>query len=402
MAAQPAQKPHFAEFVPLIASLMALGALGIDIMLPALPVIGRQLHVADANNLQWIVSVYFLGFGVGQLIFGVLSDWLGRKAIMVGGVFLYVIFGLIAAFTDNFTFLLVLRLLQGIAASTTSVVARSIIRDLYSGPQMAKVTSISLVVFLLVPILAPSIGQLILLAGPWQAIFFAMAAFGTFAGLWAFFRLPETLPPEKRQRPDLNHLKRVSLFIIIQPTSLFYTLAITVMIGSLLTYVSLMPQIFQDVFQKPALMAPVFAACAATMGAASIVNATLVERVGLLRMSHSALIGFITLSATHLIWCLSGLETIASFMIFQGLTMGAMSLTTSNFTAIAMEKVGHVAGTASSLQGVVTTVGAAILAGLIGRGWHGHVYLLPLAATVCGLIAMGFVLLSAKGRLFKA
>ncbi|MEI9906309.1 MAG: hypothetical protein WDN06_22175 [Asticcacaulis sp.] len=184
-------------------------------------------------------------------------------------------------------------------------------------------------------------------------------------------------------------MRRVAFFVVTEPGSLFYTLAITFLIGSLLAYVSLMPQIFSDVFGKPQIMTGVFAACAATMGVGSMLNASLVERLGLKRISHSALTAFIVMSGIHLAWCLGGRETIPSFMILQALTMGLMSLATSNFSAIAMEKVGHVAGTAASLQGVVTTVGAAIISAGIGAGWKGGIYLLPLGALVCGLISVG-------------
>ncbi len=401
MSDAPAKQPSFPEFVALIASLMALGALGIDSMLPALSAIGHDLHVADPNHQQWVVQIYFLGLGLGQLVFGVLSDWLGRKRVLLSGVAVYVVFALIAGLTQNFTALLAVRLLQGIAVSTTGVVTRSIVRDLYAGPQMAKVMSISFVVFLLVPIAAPTLGQLILTFAPWRAIFLVMAALGTLTLIWGLIRLPETLNPADRHAPDLAHIRRVAFFVVTEPGSLFYTLAIAFLIGSLLAYVSLMPQIFSDVFGKPQIMTGVFAACAATMGVGSMLNASLVERLGLKRISHSALTAFILMSGLHLAWCLSGRETIPSFMVLQALTMGLMSLATSNFSAIAMEKVGHVAGTAASLQGVVTTVGAAIISAGIGAGWKGGIYLLPLGALVCGLISVGLVAVAEKGRLYR-
>ena len=399
---QPASRGlPFAEFVALIASLMALGALGIDSMLPALHFIGRDLHVSDPNHQQWVVQIYFLGLGVGQLFFGVLSDWLGRKRVLLSGVAVYIVFALIAGMTRDFATLLVMRLLQGLAVSTTGVVTRSIVRDLYAGPKMAKVLSISLVVFLLVPIAAPTLGQIILSFAPWRAIFLVMAGLGLATGLWGWLRLPETLPPEKRHRPDIAHIRRVAFFVVTEPGSLFYTLAIAFLIGSLLAYVSLMPQIFSDVFGKPQLMAGIFAACAGTMGLSSMLNASLVERVGLKRISHSALTAFVVMSAIHMVWALLGHETILSFTILQALTMGLMSLATSNFSAVAMEKVGHVAGTAASLQGVVQTVGAAAISAAIGAGWSGGIYLLPLGALVCGLVAFALVAISEKGRLYR-
>ena len=395
------QAPRFAEFVALIASLMALGALGIDSMLPALPVIGRDLHVQHENSLQWIVSIYFMGLGFGQLIFGILSDWLGRKRVLLAGIALYVLLGVLAGLSQNFAVLLILRLVQGICAATSNVVSRSIIRDLYSGRTMAKVTSLSVMVFLLAPILAPSFGQVILSFAPWRAIFFSLSLIGALTGLWAWLRMPETLPEDRRHRPDPGHLRRVGWFIATEPSSLFYTLAVMVLTGSLLAYVSLMPQIFTDVFHRPSLMALVFAGCAGTMGVASLVNASLVERLGMKRISHTTLTAFIVFTPLHTVWALPGLETILSFLILQALTMGAMNLSNSNFNAVSMEKMGHVAGTAASLQGVVTTVGGGLLASLIGQGWTGQVWILPFGALLCGVVSMGLIVMAEKGRMYR-
>lgn len=398
--AAPSQ-PSFAEFVALIASMMALGALGIDAMLPALPAIGAELNVQVENHLQWIVSAYFGGMGVGQLFMGVLSDWLGRKRLLITGIVLYVILALIAAFVSDFGLLLALRLLQGLAVSATGVVTRSVVRDLYAGPRMAKVMSMSYVVFLIVPILAPSLGQLILMFAHWRVIFVVMAVLGAATALWAWLRLPETLAPENRHRPDLGHLKRVSLFVATDMSSVVYTVAMAFLIGSLLAYVSLMPQVFNDYFKAPGWMAIVFASCAATMAVGSMVNAGLVEKLGLKRISHSALLAFILFAGVHLAVTSVTTETILMFVVLQGLTMGAMSLTTANFSAIAMEKVGHVAGTASSIQGVVTTVGAAFISAWIGQHWSGNVTLLPISAAICGAIALAMVVIGEKGRLFR-
>jgi MFS transporter, DHA1 family, multidrug resistance protein len=398
--AAPSQ-PSFAEFVALIASMMALGALGIDAMLPALPAIGRELNVQVENHLQWIVSAYFGGMGIGQLFMGVLSDWLGRKRLLVTGIALYVVLALVAAFVNDFGLLLALRLLQGLAVSATGVVTRSVVRDLYAGPRMAKVMSMSYVVFLIVPILAPSLGQLILMFAHWRVIFLVMAGLGTVVALWAWLRLPETLAVENRHKPDLGHLKRVGFFVVTDMSSVVYTLSMAFLVGSLLAYVSLMPQVFNDFFKTSGLMAAVFAACAATMAVGSMVNASLVEKLGLKRISHSALCAFITVSALHFAVASLTNESILVFVILQGLTLGTMSLTTSNFSAIAMEKVGHVAGTASSIQGVVVTVGGAVISAWIGQHWGGHVSLLPIGALVCGLIALGLVAAGEKGKLFK-
>jgi DHA1 family bicyclomycin/chloramphenicol resistance-like MFS transporter len=393
--------PGFAEFVGMIASMMAVGALGIDTMLPALPTIGSNLHVQVTNHLQWIISAYFLGMGAGQLVVGTLSDWLGRKSVLLWGVALYALFSLVAATTPNFALLLLVRLFQGAAAATSNVITRSIVRDRYAGPRMAKVISISYVIFLIAPILAPSIGQLILLVAPWPAIFLALAAYASVVGTWVFLRLPETHDVALRFKPDFGHLRRVSLFVLTEPSSLFYTIAMGLLFGSLMAYVSLMPQIFQDVFRRPGLMAPVFAACAATIGAGSMLNASLVERLGLKRISHTALTVFIGVTLIHWLWATLVHETILSFLLLQAATMGCMSLTSSNFSAIAMEKVGHVAGTAASIQAVASTLLGTMVASVMGQFWTGHIGLLPITAAACGLVSLGLVAIGEKGRLYR-
>jgi DHA1 family bicyclomycin/chloramphenicol resistance-like MFS transporter len=393
--------PGFAEFIAIIACLMAMGALGIDTMLPALPSIGADLHVRVTNHLQWIISAYFLGMGAGQLVVGTLSDWLGRKRVLLVGIVLYILFSLIASATPSFALLLLVRVFQGAAAATSNVITRSIVRDRYAGPRMAKVISISYVIFLIAPIVAPSIGQLILLALPWPAIFLCLAGYAAVIGVWVFVRLPETHPAALRFKPDLAHLRRVSVFVVTEPASLFYTLAMGLLFGSLMAYVSLMPQIFQDVFHHPTLMAPVFAACAATMGAGSMLNAGLVERLGLKRISHTALTAFIAVSIIHLLWALVIHETILSFLILQALTMGCMSLTSANFSAIAMEKVGHVAGTAASIQAVGSTLIGTAVASVMGQFWSGSISLLPMTAGLCGLASMALVAIGEKGRLYS-
>jgi len=385
----------------MLASLIALGALGVDAMLPALPDIGKDFGISNANALQWIIAAYFLGSGAGQLVFGSLSDWLGRKPVLLGGTIIYVSLMLVSALVHSLTVLIFLRALQGFSASSSNVVTRSIVRDLYSGAKMAKVLSISFMIFLAVPILAPSFGQIILTVLPWQAIFLILAGIGTAVSIWTFLHMPETRPLTLRHRPDLAHMRRVALFVLTDRVSVYYTLAVSFLVATLLSYVSLMPQIFHDCFRRPALMAPIFAACAATMGAGALLNASLVERLGSRRISHIALTSFVVLTFIHFIWAIAGYETLISFLILQALTMGCMSLTTSNFGAISMENVGHIAGSAASIQGVITTVGGSILGGLVGQAWHGQVSLLPLGACLCGTAALVLVAFGEKGRLYR-
>ncbi len=400
MTALPDKALSFPEFAALISCVMAMTALGIDAMLPALPAIGRSLRVANANHLQWVVAIFFFGHGLGQLLFGILSDWLGRKRMLLIGIGLFAVLMAATALVSSLPALLALRLLQGMCAASASVVARAVVRDLYTGARMARVMSTSYVMFLAVPVLAPSLGQLVLLILPWPAIFLAIALLAAAICAWMWLRLPETLPPQNRHRPNLSRLRSVSLFVLSQPVSVVYTLAVACMLATMLAFVSLMPQIFHDVFARPQRLAPVFAVCALGMAAGSVLNATLVERLGIRRMSHTALVAFILLTVAHMTWAMAGHETLASFIVLQGLTMTAMSLCTANFNALSMEPVGAVAGTAASLQGVVTAVLGACLAGFIGQHWDGDIALLPLGAGLCGTAAFVLIVVGDRHRLF--
>jgi len=304
------------------------------------------------------------------------------------------------ALAGNFIALLSWRLTHGLAAASV-VVARSVIRDLYSGRAMARVMSLTFVVFLIVPILAPSLGQLILLLAPWRDIFLVFGAYAAAIALWAYLRLPETLHPEFRLTLTLPHVLGALRLVLGERASLCYTLAITIMFGSLLSYVGMVQQIFADVFHRASWMPAVFALCAISMGAAAYMNSRIVERIGMRAVSHTALLLFIGITAVHALIAALGLERLWSFVLLQSATMACFSLTASNFGAMAMEPVGAVAGIGASLQGFITTLGGALLGAAIGRQFNGSTLPLAGGALCCGLLALLLVLLAERGRLFR-
>ena len=399
----PAGHPEigFREFVALIASLMAINALGIDSMLPALPAIGLALGVAGENQRQWIISAYVFGFGAAQLVYGPLSDRYGRKPILLVSMGLFAAMSLIAAFADSFAAMIVARLLQGIAAASSRVLTVSIVRDCYSGRQMARVMSLSFIVFLAVPILAPSIGQLIILFAPWQGIFLFLAAFGGCVVLWALIRLPETLHPDDRRLVSPRAMLSAVKLVLGNRYSLGYTLASTCLFGSLLGFISSVQQIFADIFHAPRLFPGAFACMASMMGIAAFANSRIVERLGSRRVSHAALLGFIAVSAVHVAVATSGQETIWTFGILQALAMGCFGLAGSNFGAMSMEPLGHIAGTGASIQGFITTVGGALFAVVIGQSFDGTTVPVTTGFLTLGLLALVLVLVTERGRLFR-
>lgn len=405
-ASPPARSAHptigFGEFVALLASLMALTALAIDAMLPALPEIGDALGVPHPNGRQWIVTAFLLGFGVAHILYGSLSDRFGRRPVLLGATCCYVLFGLLAAVADSFPLMLAARALQGAAAAGTRVVSISIIRDCYVGRTMARVMSLTTIVFLAVPVVAPGIGTLILMVAPWRWIFAMLAVWGLVVLLWGYWRLPETLAPEARRPLSFASVGEAAKTVVCNRTSLGYALAQTVMLGSLYGFINSSQQIFFDTFHAPRLFPAVFAGVAGAMALASLVNSRIVEGLGMRRVSHAALIGFTGFAAVHTLIAASGYETIVTFAVVQAATMACFGLAMGNFGAMAMEPLGKIAGMASSIQGFLTVVGGSLIGFAIGQSFDGTT--LPLAAGyfLAGAAALGIILITERGTLFVA
>jgi len=396
----PVRSLPYAEFVAMMAFLSALGALATDAMLPALPTIGTAFTVDDPNRLQFIVSTFLMGSGLGQIVFGPLSDAFGRRRVLLSGVALYAVLSLVAAFSVSLKMLLICRSLQGIASASTAVLSRAIIRDRFSGSTMARVSSTIFIVFLAAPILAPSIGQAILLIATWPAIFAFLALTATSMFIWVGLRLPESLPVERRHAFGLRPVLDAARYVLSHPTSLFYMVAMMLLFGALLTYVSTMPQVFVDVFHAPAHMAPAFAGAAALMGIGSFTNVKVVERYGMHRISHMALLALLIVSGVHVLLTLWTRESMLTFTLLQGLTLLFFGLSLSNFGAIAMQPMGKVAGSAASLQGMTMGLGGAVISAICGSFWHGSLVLLPLCFLLLGALALTCILIAERGRLF--
>ncbi len=400
--APPARGPGFPEFVCLIAAMMALNALAIDAMLPALPAIGEALGVVSENSRQWVITAYLLGFGAAQLIYGPLADRYGRKPVLMLGAGLYVLFSAAAAFAPTFETLILARVGTGLGAAALRVLAVSIVRDRYSGRTMARVMSLSFLVFLGVPIVAPALGQAILTVAPWPWIFGVLALAGTALLVWTWIRLPETLKPEDRMPIRIPRIAAAFKQAVTNRQSIGYTLAMTAITGALFGFINSSQQIFFDVFDAPGLFTTVFAAIAGGIAVASLLNARLVEALGSRLISHTALIGFIAMAGLHAAVTITGHETIWTFAILQGLTMFCFGLIAGNFGSMAMEPMGHIAGTASSAQGFIQTIFGSLIGFFIGQRFDGSVVPLTIGITTCGLLALTFVLVAERGRLFVA
>jgi len=392
----------FRPFVLLMAGLMAMNALGVDIMLPALPAIGKSLHIADANQRQWIIMIYVAGFGVAQLVWGPLADHFGRKPIVTASAALYAVLSIVAGFAATFPLLLAARFLQGIAAAASRVLVTSIVRDCYEGRQMARVMSLALMCLLAAPILAPSIGQAIQLAtGSWHWIFLFLALFGGAMALASGLKLKETLHPEFRRSLSFAGVLTAMVRVARERTSVGYTLASACTYGAILGMVSSIEQIFVDLFAAPRLFPIIFALAAGAMAVSSFVNSRVVGRFGTRRVSQSAMFAFTVLSILHLAVAASGLETILTFAVLQAATMFCFGMLGPNFGSMAMEPVGDIAGTASSVQGAFQTCVGALIGIAIGQSFDGSTVPLTAGFTVLGFAVIAIVFVTERGTLFR-
>ena len=393
-------RPGPREIIALLAGLMALNAFAIDAMIPALPNIGQSLNVVHENDRQLVVVAYFAGFASTQLLWGPLADRFGRKPILAAGVSLYILFALLCAFAGSFPLLIAGRVAMGASAAVTRVLVVAMVRDLFEGEAMARIMSLVFMVFMVVPVLAPSIGQLILLIAPWRAIFVVLAVYGLTMLAWSWFRLPETLHPEFRRSLAPGEILRAAVATAKEPLSRGYTLALTASFGALVAYISSIQQIVFEAFNSPEILGIVFGAIAAPMALASWTNARVVGRFGLRRVGHGATVAFAVVAFVHLIVTAAGFESLAVFIVLQALTMVTFSFASSNLSTLAMDRMAEIAGTASSVQGVVGTIGAAIIGYAIGQAFDGTTLPFLMGMATCATTALIIVVLTEPKRLF--
>ncbi|CAM3174382.1 Bcr/CflA family efflux transporter [Sphingomonas antarctica] len=388
------------EFIALVAGLMAIGALGVDMMLPALPAIGRGLHVADANSLQYVIAGYTFGFGAGQLIYGPLADRYGRKPVLVFSLVGFVITSFIAAGSTTLTMLVIARGIQGAFGASTRVLVTSVVRDCYSGRTMAKVMSLASMLFFIVPILAPSLGSVLLAFGPWRWNFWGLGLLSAAILVWTSLRLPETLAFERRRAISPALLIEAYRATLGNRFSLGYSVGGALSFGGLLGYIYSSEQIVGNVFRRPDAFPYVFALVAAAMGGSVFLNSRLVERLGTRKLSHGAVLVSITVALIHSAVAWFGYETLETFVVLQAMQMATIGLIGSNFSAMAMEPVGHIAGTAASIQGFISNVGGALVGVVIGQAFNGTTVPMALGFVACGTMSLIIVLIVERGRLF--
>lgn len=390
----------FPEFVALCAAIIALGALGIDTMLPALPAIGTKLHAPSAADWPLVITAFVLGFGLAQPIHGPLADRYGRRPVLIVSLSLYIVATLVATAASDFTLLLGARFISGFAVASTRVVPVAMVRDLHAGRAMAKVTSLIFMVFMAVPVMAPALGQAILLLGSWRLIFGMIAGFALLVLIWFSWRMPETLAPERRQPINPRVIAGNWKVVLSDRLSVGYMLAATAMQGALYGYLSTIQAIVDRTFGAADMLAFVFAGAAVMLACANFLNSRIVMRFGTRRISQTAVLLLIAMSAIALVVEASGHETIWSFTALLAVTLGCFGLTGSNFSAMAMERMGAIAGTASSVQGFVSVTGGALIGAGVGRAFDGTTTALHLAFLIAGIVAFAIVVVVERGKLF--
>jgi DHA1 family bicyclomycin/chloramphenicol resistance-like MFS transporter len=390
------------ETVALLAGLMALNAFAIDAMIPALPDIGSELGVATENRRQLVVVAYFLGFGVGQIFWGPMADRFGRKPILAAGVALYAAFALLCAIAGSFELLIYGRVAMGASAAVTRVLVTAMVRDLFEGEEMARVMSLVFMVFMLVPMLAPNIGQAILWVADWRAIFLVLAGYGALMWLWSFLKLPETLHPDFRRELHGGEIWQGMKLAATDRLSIGYTLALTAVFGVLTAYIASIQQIIFDVFNAGELIGLVFAGIAAPMAVASWGNSRVVGRFGLRRTGHAGLVAIVAVSTLHAVVAECIDEPLWLFILLMQLSFVSFAFTTSNFGTLAMSNMAPIAGTASSFQGVTGTIGGALLGLAIGQAFDGTQLPFLIGCAICGSASLLLVLWTERGRLFAA
>lgn len=389
------------ELVVMIALLMSLNALAIDGMLPALDIMAHELGAADGNTRQLVVAVYLLANGLGCLVPGAFADRFGRRPMLLFSLAAYTLFSGAVVLVHDFTALLVMRALAGVLAAGLMVVPMAIIRDQYEGDRMARLMSLVSAVFITVPVIAPSLGQGVLLIADWRWIFIALGAMGSLAAFWVWARLPETLDPAHRQRiwiPTILGNMKTAFFT---RSSVGYVLGTAMLIGAVFGYVNSAQQLLTDHFGVGDWFPIVFGGTAAMMAVASIVNSRIVERFGARRVSHAGVMVFILVSLVQVWAAHNRAGDLGWFLPLTATNLGLLGFLGANFGSIAMQPFAGIAGAASSIQTFFRMFGAAVVGLLIGQAFDGTARPFAHALLICSIGALLLVLYSEKGRLFR-
>lgn len=388
----PTRSLPFREFVVLVAFMVSIVAMATDIMLPALGAIADDLGVADRNDVQLVVSMLFLGFAAGQFVVGPLSDRFGRRPVIFGGYGVFVAGCLLSILASDLTAMLVGRVLQGLGAAAPRVVTVSLVRDCSEGRAMARILSIVMSVFILVPAIAPAVGQGVILLGHWRHTFVFLLAQAVLAFAWFALRQPETLAPAARRRLSPSSVATGIAEALSMRVVSGHILAMGFVFGAFLGYLSVAQQVFQVTYRVGTLFPLYFAVAALAIGAATVLNSVLVMRLGMRRLTHGALVGMTLVSAPFLAVAMAagGVPPFPLFMAWLMTTFLCVGFLFGNLNALAMEPLGRMAGLGASLIGSAATFMSLPFGWFIGSRFDGGI-----TALVAGFLLLGFAALAA-------
>lgn len=385
----------------MMASMMALQALSIDSMLPALGTIAAELGSTDPNHRQLVIGVYLFGSAVGALLPGALADRFGRRPVLFGALTIYTLLALACAVVQDFTTLLVLRAVQALGSAALTVMPSAIVRDCHEGDRMARMLSTTALVFMIVPVLAPSFGQAVLQFAGWRWIFGLTALLSLAVSTWIWLRLPETLDPANRQEIRPRRIAINMGTALGNRASIGYVLASGLIWAGLFGFLNSSQQLVAEHFGAGPSFPLYFAGMAGCMAMANLVNARIVERFGARRVSHTALLAFILLAALQVVRAYAGDETLGQFAAMMAAQMCLCALMGANFTSISLQPFGQIAGAAASVQMFTRSLLSSSLGGAIGQAFDGTARPLATALLGGGLLALALVLYSEGGRLFR-
>ncbi|MDC6351480.1 multidrug effflux MFS transporter [Zeaxanthinibacter sp. PT1] len=377
------------EFVGLMASLMAIVALALDALLPALDVIGRSIGTSDPTENQLLIILFFLGLGSGPLIFGPVSDSLGRKPVVFMGFTLFILASALCVNAADLQTMVIGRILQGIGLSAPRTISIAMIRDSYSGDRMARIMSFVTVVFILVPVIAPASGKLIMDIYDWRAIFYAQVICSLLVCLWFWRRQAETLLPSNRKPFKIKLFSQGYKELIKYRQTMIYTLISGFITGSFLVYLSTSQQIFERQYELQESFPYIFAGLAITIGTATFMNGSLVMRFGMQKLITVSLFSFFAVSLAYVLLFPSGNNPhLAVLLTFFGLQFFAIGFLFGNLRAMAMEPVGHIAGIAAALTGFLSTLMAVPISTFIGQFVLGTALPLFIGFSICSFISI--------------
>ena len=389
------------EFIALCGALAAVAAMSIDIILPALPAIGSAFGVADQNDRQLVILVFTITFGLSQLFYGPLSDRFGRKPLIAAGLGLYLVGSVAAMFVTGFNGLLAMRVVQGVGCAALQVVTLAVVRDCFSGPAMGRVLTFVFTTFMIVPIVAPSVGQQIEFLATWKGIFAFNAVVGALILFWMVTRLKETLHRQDRRSLAFGSLAGALGEIVTNRVTAGYAVASTLTLTSLFSYILCVQQIYGELYGLGPLFPYAFGASSIGVAIAALFSARVVRRLGMRPVAHGCLAIFTSSGLALFLLALGGNPPFWITFALLSVCMMAFGVLQGNVSAIALEPLGHIAGTASSLFGVVTTTTANILAGIVGQAYDETVIPVAFAFGFGGLMAAAAVFWTERGRVFR-